>query len=192
MVTQNGAKLLGMSDAEPAESTGHATPRWRVLVTPRWLAWHLFAVVALWGMLWLGDWQLHRALSGNNLSWAYTFEWPIFAIFGVFFWVKTVRDELHPADPMASEPPDLALPAGARPPVSSGALRRDSSPDSLDAGQATAGRTVTADAADHAAGDHGPSQDTGTDEDRELAEYNAYLAKLNKEVKGHGRWHGLR
>ena len=26
----------------------------------------------------------------------------------------------------------------------------------------------------------------------ELAEYNAYLARLNEEVKGHGRWHGLR
>ncbi len=28
--------------------------------------------------------------------------------------------------------------------------------------------------------------------DVELAEYNAYLAKLSSEVKGHGRWHGLR
>jgi hypothetical protein len=54
----------------------------------------LFAVVATLGMLWLGDWQLHRAESGNELSWAYTFEWPLFAIFGVYFWAKTLRDEL--------------------------------------------------------------------------------------------------
>ena len=30
------------------------------------------------------------------------------------------------------------------------------------------------------------------DEDEELSAYNAYLARLNAEVKGHGRWHGLR
>lgn len=26
----------------------------------------------------------------------------------------------------------------------------------------------------------------------ELDEYNAYLAKLQQQVQGHGRWHGLR
>jgi hypothetical protein len=29
-------------------------------------------------------------------------------------------------------------------------------------------------------------------EDEELSAYNAYLARLNAEVKGHGRRHGLR
>jgi DNA-binding transcriptional regulator of glucitol operon len=71
--------------------------RWRVLLRPRWLAWHLFVTLATAGMIFLGEWQLHRALSGNELSWAYTFEWPLFAIFAVFFWVKSVRDELRPA-----------------------------------------------------------------------------------------------
>jgi hypothetical protein len=77
------------------------TVHWRVLLRPRWLAWHVFATLATAGMLWLGDWQLHRALSGNELSWAYTFEWPLFAIFAVYFWVKSLRDELrlaHGAD----------------------------------------------------------------------------------------------
>ena len=32
----------------------------------------------------------------------------------------------------------------------------------------------------------------GEDEDEELSAYNAYLARLNAEVKHHGRWHGLR
>jgi hypothetical protein len=45
-------------------------------------------------MLYLGYWQLRRAESGNELSWAYTFEWPIFAICGVGFWVKSLREEL--------------------------------------------------------------------------------------------------
>ena len=72
-----------------------AGPRWHVLLRPRWLAWHAFAVLATAGMLYLGDWQLHRALSGNELSWAYTFEWPLFAVFGVYFWIKSLRDELR-------------------------------------------------------------------------------------------------
>jgi hypothetical protein len=46
-------------------------------------------------MLLLGYWQLRRAESGNELSWAYTFEWPLFAIFGGYFWVKSLRDELR-------------------------------------------------------------------------------------------------
>jgi hypothetical protein len=78
-----------------AATAGHPRPRWTILLRPRWLAWHGFAVLATAGMLYLGNWQLHRAESGNELSWAYTFEWPLFAIFGVYFWVKTLRDELR-------------------------------------------------------------------------------------------------
>ena len=70
-------------------------PHVAVSVSPRWLAWHTFAVAAFWGMFWLGDWQLHRALAGNALSWAYTFEWPIFALMGAVFWAKTIRDEFR-------------------------------------------------------------------------------------------------
>jgi hypothetical protein len=154
-----------------------AAPRWRVLFTPRWLSWHLFAVIAFFGMWWLGDWQLHRALSGNGLSWAYTFEWPVFAIFGAVFWVKTVRDELHPSEPVEAK--EVELPSGA------GSLA------------VAAGDLVTGYEA--AEGINGVArilldEDDESDEsaDVELAEYNAYLARLNKEVKGHGRWHGLR
>ena len=79
-------------DGGPAATRG---PSWLFLITPRWLAWHIFAVVAFWGMLWLGDWQFHRAISGNGLSWAYTFEWPLFAGFGAIFWARTIRDEFR-------------------------------------------------------------------------------------------------
>ncbi len=70
-------------------------PRWRLVLRPRWLCWHAFAVFGTAGMLWLGDWQLRRAEAGNELSWAYTFEWPLFAVFGVYFWARTIRDELR-------------------------------------------------------------------------------------------------
>jgi hypothetical protein len=103
-----------MSSAKPR-------PRWWFLITPRWLAWHAFAVAAAWGMLWLGDWQYRRAVGGNALSWAYTFEWPVFTIFGIVFWAKTVVDEWKAPDraaraarEAATPPqPDLSLPATA-------------------------------------------------------------------------------
>jgi len=138
-----------------------ARSRWRVLLTPKWLGWHAFAVAAVVGMLWLGDWQFHRAESGNGLSWAYTFEWPIFAVFAVVFWAKTIRDELNPpAAPAQAEGIELPASAGV--------------------GPGPAGR----DGQDSRAGQEA--------DDPELAAYNAYLARLNQQVKGHGRWHGLR
>jgi hypothetical protein len=146
-------------------------PRWRILLTPRWLSWHLFAVVAVAGMCWLGQWQFQRAMAGNTLSWAYTFEWPIFAIFGVVFWVKTIKDELRPAP--EKQPMQIALPDGtALADRQVGAIASE------------AGSEVAAD---------GPARHADPEAgDVELAEYNAYLARLGSEVKGHGRWHGLR
>lgn len=134
-----------------------SSPRWRVLLAPRWLSWHLFAIAAVAGMTWLGKWQFDRAIAGNTLSWAYTFEWPIFAIFGIVFWVKTVKDELRPATG-DDAPAQVSLP--------------------------TAGQSGAA----------GAERETAPpgEADPELAEYNAYLAKLASQVKGHGRWHGLR
>jgi len=41
----------------------------------------------------LGWWQLHRALSGNTLSWFYTFEWPFFAAYAVYVWWKLLHDD---------------------------------------------------------------------------------------------------
>jgi hypothetical protein len=153
------------------------THRWRVLLAPRWLGWHLFAVVAVVGMIWLGDWQFRRAQSGNMLSWAYTFEWPIFAIFGVVFWIKTVRDELKPSE-SPGEMAEVQLPAGIGSAARSGSA----------AGSAPG-------AAGHAFASSG-SDDPDIDDDpvaeSEYAEYNAYLARLGREVRGHGKWHGFR
>ena len=113
------------------------------MLRPRWLCWHAFAVVGTAGMLWLGDWQLHRALAGNELSWAYTFEWPLFAVFGVYFWARTIRDELRIE-----------------------ASGTDGAAVGVSAGVAVAG------------------PDDGAQE--------RYAARLRAEVRGHGRWHGLR
>ena len=50
----------------------------------------------------LCDWQVHRALSGNSLSWAYVFEWPFFAGYGVFMWWRLLREEIGVASPAPS------------------------------------------------------------------------------------------
>ncbi len=135
-------------------------PSWRFLIKPRWLGWHALMVVSVFGMLALGNWQLHRAESGNALSWAYTFEWPIFAGFVIVFWAKTIRDEFRPPGPGDTPAASVELPAGAP------------------------GHVPGAAAADGVAADE--------PDDEELAAYNAYLARLTSEAKGHGRWHGFR
>jgi len=127
--------------------------RWRFLITPRWLGWHALVILIIVGMLWLGSWQLHRAELGNALSWAYTFEWPLLAIFVVVFWIKTIRDEIHPPVPTSWQE-ESGLTARAR--------------RSSEAGEPDG------------------------DDDEDLVAYNAYLARLSEEVRGHGRWHGLR
>jgi hypothetical protein len=132
-------------------------PRWFFLITPRWLAWHAFAVFAAWGMLWLGDWQFHRAEGGNALSWAYTFEWPIFTIFGVVFWAKTIIDEYRSSGAAAAGPNFRAIPV----------LRRRDEGLSLPA-------------AAHAPDAHTADLDDEASDDPELAAYNAYLASLNR------------
>lgn len=42
----------------------------------------------------LADWQFHRALSGNGLSWAYAFEWPLFIVYAFVLWRRLILDEL--------------------------------------------------------------------------------------------------
>jgi hypothetical protein len=168
----SGSDQSGFDTPETDDDASQAPsgPVWRFLVEPRWLGWHLFVFAAFWGMLWLGDWQYHRAMDGNGLSWAYTFEWPLFAVFGVVFWARTIRDEFHlrrggvteaelvaraMAQTMATLPKGAMLPKGALP--DGVVVRLMEQPDA-------------------------------EADDPELASYNAYLAKLNAEVKGHNKW----
>ena len=160
----SAAPESGVAGRPASASSG---PVWRFLIKPRWLGWHVLMVVCFWGMLWLGDWQLHRALSGNALSWAYTFEWPLFAGFAVVFWAKTIKDEFRikrgeavPGSALAAGLADEDLPLSAR-------------------------AALAAQAASAAAAPEEP-------EDAELSAYNAYLARLNAEVSHHGKWHGWR
>jgi hypothetical protein len=145
------------ADQEPAG------PVWRFLYEPRWLGWHLLVALAFCGMLWLGDWQFHRAMGGNGLSWAYTFEWPMFAVFAVVFWARTIRDEFILRRGGVTEAELVARAAMAR------------SMATLPAGAMLPAGTLPDGV--HIRQLEQPLYDYP--DDPELASYNAYLAKLN-------------
>ncbi len=49
--------------------------------------------------------EIERALGGNDLSWAYVFEWPLLGAFSVYMWWRVI----HPEGPTrASKEPTLA------------------------------------------------------------------------------------
>ncbi|HVB26377.1 MAG TPA: transcriptional regulator [Mycobacteriales bacterium] len=83
----------------------------RVVLSWRWLALHVFALAVIAGCLRLGWWQLDRArsASGTIQNMGYAGEWPIFAGFAAFMWIKMVREELHPR---ARSPADGSPDAG--------------------------------------------------------------------------------
>ena len=77
------------------------------------MALHVCAAVVVLGCIALAWWQAARALSGNTLSWAYTFEWPVFGAYAVFMWWKLLHERAreHPRtdraqldDPAADRP----------------------------------------------------------------------------------------
>ncbi|MFI5936902.1 hypothetical protein [Actinoplanes sp. NPDC051494] len=122
----------------------------RGLWTPAWIARHVFAVVLIVSFLGLGWWQFSRATEGNALSWGYTFEWPVFALFVGFIWFREVQQELRSGRPAAGDEPAEEI-------------------ETADAERVTIRRPVRVSTA----------QRTPAEEDPELAAYNDYLAWLN-------------
>jgi hypothetical protein len=133
----------------------------RRLWTPRWLLLHATAFGLVVAFLALGYWQLNRAASGNLLSFGYAFEWPAFAAFVVFVWIKEMRQTLT-GDSGAPETADETQTA-----------------DETEAADAVAGVTRQPAASSRrptraARGRTGAAYDDSDDE--ELAAYNRYLA----------------
>jgi DNA-binding transcriptional regulator of glucitol operon len=80
-------------------------------VTPRWVLIHATVVVLVVAFGLLCWWQVGRAASGNLLSFGYAVEWPAFAVFVVYVWIKEMRAALHREPPGDHEPavsPDRA------------------------------------------------------------------------------------
>jgi hypothetical protein len=67
-----------------------------MLLSRRWLARHALLLAAVTVFALLGRWQLGRAEGGNGRSIGYAFEWPLFALFAVYWWGRTIHAERHP------------------------------------------------------------------------------------------------
>ena len=51
--------------------------------------------------------ELSRAMGGNELSWAYVFEWPLLGGYAVYMWRKMIRDLRD----QGARQPEVASPA---------------------------------------------------------------------------------
>jgi len=88
----------------------------RRFLTPGWLGLHALAITLFVAFLMFGWWQFDRAQAGNDRSWAYVFEWPIFAIFVIVMWIRMIRDDLaddpdarHRAPKVIEEPAEAGI-----------------------------------------------------------------------------------
>src|ERR1700685_384739 len=59
----------------------------------RALTLHAIIIVIVATFAALCIWQVHRALDGNSLSWAYVFEWPFFAGYAIYMWWRFVHED---------------------------------------------------------------------------------------------------
>lgn len=71
------------------------------LTSPSWLLRHAAVVVLVAGFVALGWWQIGRAAGGNPLSFGYSIEWPFFALFVIFIWIREMRATLRADRPAA-------------------------------------------------------------------------------------------
>ncbi len=81
-----------------------------VWLSRRALKLHVVILIVVPAFLALCFWQLSRALDGNTLSWAYVFEWPLFAAYAVYMWWRFV----HEAAEEGSPPADAGADSGSQ------------------------------------------------------------------------------
>jgi hypothetical protein len=65
----------------------------RKYFTWRCIGLHVLVLIIVPTFLLLGRWQYHAARSGNTLSWAYTFEWPLFALYAIYVWWRLINEK---------------------------------------------------------------------------------------------------
>jgi pyruvate/2-oxoglutarate dehydrogenase complex dihydrolipoamide acyltransferase (E2) component len=151
-----------------AESDGADAPavNRRIWFTPRALKLHAVILIVVPGFMALCIWQLYRALGGNELSWAYVFEWPFFAAYAVYMWWRFVHEA-----PDASAAPVAAAAAAA----------------AAAAPVPAASPTAAAPQPEPAPTSAEDSEDSEDSDEAELAAYNEYLAQLAARDKAAGR-----
>ncbi len=156
---------------------------------------HITLLVVLPTFVLLTKWQFQRAYDGNTLSWAYTFEWPLFAGYAIYVWWQLIHDDPVPftrrpgarrgpdGEPLGpEEEPGWALSGGRRSKHQVAAVATATA-DAITGGAtlvgSTADRAPSGSGAGHQPNDVEGEGDPAEAEDPELAEYNRYLAELN-------------
>jgi hypothetical protein len=130
--------------------------------------------------------EVGRALGGNSLSWAYVFEWPIFAVFAIYMWWNLLHDpdgrgsgrrvaggKVDPGDPDQLVNPGLT--------ESTGDTGGSAEPDE------PAHAATTTD-------DQAPTGDVPTSrpvEDPDLAAWQAYLRTMEADEERQAREDGV-
>jgi DNA-binding transcriptional regulator of glucitol operon len=89
----------------------------KVWFSRRALKLHAVILVVVPAFLALCLWQISRALGGNSLSWAYVFEWPIFAAYAVYMWWRFVHEAAEDSPPPATAGADSGGPTAAAEPA---------------------------------------------------------------------------
>ncbi len=134
----------------------------KVWFSRRALKLHVVILIVVPAFLALCLWQVSRALGGNSLSWAYVFEWPIFAAYAVYMWWRFVHEAAEEVSPPATADAD----SGGR-----------TDPDSA----------ITTDAATTPPPDaEEKEKEKEEKDDAELAAYNDYLSQLAERDKATG------
>jgi len=87
----------------------------RKYFTWRCIGLHLLTIVLVPTFLLAGWWQYHVALSGNDLSWVYTVEWPLFSIYAIYMWWQLIHDQRTPFDRLWAAKQRAAADASGRP-----------------------------------------------------------------------------
>ncbi|TQM36109.1 hypothetical protein [Pseudonocardia cypriaca] len=111
----------------------------RLVLSPRWIVWHVLTLGAMAACGWLAAWQWQRAGSamGSALNVGYGLQWPLFAVFFGVMWWRMLRMEaakLEEAAPPAEESAAAAPLPEPRPAAPSpfGPRPRDAAPPPVD------------------------------------------------------------
>jgi hypothetical protein len=92
----------------------------KVWLSRRAIKLHVVILIVVPTFLALCLWQINRALGGNSLSWAYVFEWPIFAAYAVYMWWRFVHEAAEDRSPPATTGADPGGPAASANPKAPG------------------------------------------------------------------------
>ena len=90
-----------------------------LILSPRWILWHVLTLGAMVTCGFLAAWQWRRAGSalGSALNVGYGLQWPVFALFFGVIWWRMLRIELAKVSE-APEPSATTEPSAAAPPSS--------------------------------------------------------------------------